>query len=122
MTNWPLEIDPVFGCRIWQRELDRDGYGVSRRGRNSQRAHVAVYLELVGPIPAGHELDHDCRRRACCWTEHLTPVTRSANEHLKRWRARVSRATCKRGHDLKLHAIVTPEGGRVCRACVRGLA
>lgn len=119
MTAWPVEIDPVYGCWIWQRGLDRDGYGVSWRGSVARRAHIAVYETEVGAIPAGLELDHECRRRACCNPRHLTPVTRSINEHRKRWRVRIQQPTCASGHDLKLHGMVTPEGGRVCRACTK---
>lgn len=32
---------------------------------------------------------------------------------------RARRTTCPKGHDLKLHGVVTPEGGKVCRQCNR---
>lgn len=116
-TNWPVEIDPVFGCRLWTSKLDRDGYGVSYRGSSSKRAHVRVYEEEVGAVPEGKVLDHVCRRRNCVATHHLEPVTKSENELRKSWRYRLRRTHCAKGHDMKLTAVVTPEGGRICRTC-----
>lgn len=122
MTRWPYKLDPEFGCWEWQRELDREGYGLSWRGRTRRRAHLAVYEELVGYVPAGLELDHECRNRRCVNPNHLEPVTRSVNELRKSLAYRLNKRThCRAaGHDLALHGVMTPQGGRVCRACIRG--
>jgi hypothetical protein len=109
-----IERDPVFGCWLWLGTLDRDGYPMTDDGK---RAHRVVYEREVGPIPAGHELDHECRRRRCVAPNHAEPVDRGTNEKRKSWRTRVRRATCKRGHDMRVNAMITPEGGRVCRSC-----
>lgn len=119
-SRWPLELDPQYGCALWARQLDRDGYGLSWRGRIATRAHVAVYTAEVGPIPAERALDHACRVRRCVAPHHLEPVTGSENEKRKGWAYRARMATCQHGHDLRLQAIVMPDrGGRVCRACNR---
>jgi len=112
-----VERDPVFGCWLWNGRRDSDGYGVLYSGA---RVHLVSYAQHLGAIPRAHELDHLCRRRACCRPSHLEAVTRTQNELRKAWRHRVRRATCPRGHDTKLHGIVTPEGGVVCRECNRG--
>lgn len=120
MTRWPVVVDPVFGCWLWQRQTDRDGYGISFAGKSRKRAHRAVYEERVGPIPDGMELEHDCRSRSCVNPEHLEPVTRSQNELRKAWAVRARRKVCRlRGHDMSVNAMVTAGGGRVCRACAR---
>lgn len=119
MTAWPITIDPIYGCWLWARDRDAEGYGISYRGKLRRRAHIAVYTELRGPLAPGIELDHECNRPPCCNPDHLTPVTRSQNELRKSWRRRCRQLTCAKGHDLKLHAMVTPEGGRVCRACAK---
>ena len=112
-----VERDPVFGCCLWVRGLDRDGYGVSWQGGRAMAAHRRVYLEIVGAIPEGKELDHECRRRACVRPDHLEMVTGSENQLRRLWRVRARRTHCRAGHDLAICAMVTPEGGRLCRRC-----
>ena len=116
----PIEIDPVFGCRLWTGRLDKDGYPLTDDGK---RAHRVSFEDAAGPIPAEHELDHTCRRRRCVWRRHLEPVDRASNEKRKLYRARVRVVKCPVGHPLQGNAAITPEGGRVCRTCIReGLA
>lgn len=112
----PFAVADNYGCVLWIGTRNARGYGVVRFGLT---AHVAAWEAINGPIPVGMELDHECRRRACCNVDHLTVVTRRENERRKSWRYRVRLERCKRGHDMRVHAIVTPEGGRVCRACNR---
>lgn len=115
MTATRIERDPVFGCELVLHPRDRDGYG--RHGR--ELAHVVRYRLDVGPIGDGLVIDHLCRRRNCQAPHHLEAVTQSENEKRKSWRYRAKRALCARGHDLKINAMVTPEGGRLCRMCIR---
>lgn len=110
------ERDPVFGCELATGRRDRDGYAFEGR----TRAHIAAWERANGPVPAGMEIEHACRRRNCRALAHLELVTRSQNEQLKSWRARARRTHCKNGHDLSVTAMVTPEGGRVCRTCSKG--
>lgn len=107
------EYDPIFGCEIATGRKDREGYAFW----GSSRAHIVAWEREHGPLPDGLELDHLCRRRACCALIHLEPVTRSENEKRKSWRFRSKIATCPRGHQLAETAMVSPEGGRVCRTC-----
>jgi hypothetical protein len=71
------------GCWIWQRYINRHGYGRlargGKRGTPRQLAHRWYYERLVGPIPDGLELDHLCRNRACVNPDHLEPVTMPAS-------------------------------------------
>jgi len=115
-SDWPVRVDPVFGCWLSLGKLDKDGYAI----HEGKRLHRVVYEAEVGAIPESMPLDHECRRRRCVWPVHLTPVTQAVNEGRKLWRNRVRRATCKFGHDMTVNAMVTPEGGRICRSCVRG--
>lgn len=119
--RWPVQIDPIFGCAIWQGKVSRDGYGIIWRGQRPTHAHRVVYEAEVGPIPEGKVLDHSCAAPRCCLPAHLEPVTQSENLRRKSWRNRVRLTHCKKGHALDgANAIVTSNGGRICRTCTRG--
>lgn len=107
--------DPVFGCMRFVGRLDADGYG--RIGR--RKAHIVAWEAAFGVVPEGFELDHVCRRRNCCAVAHLAAVTRAENLKRREWRYRVKMKLCARGHSLE-GALVTPEGGRLCRTCHQG--
>ncbi|HEY1554847.1 MAG TPA: HNH endonuclease [Kofleriaceae bacterium] len=119
-NDWPVDVDRVFGHWIWTGAIDeRDGSGLIWRGPRPVRAYIIVFDKERGPIARGLVRDHLCRLRLCVAPHHLEPVTKDENERRKSWRYRVRIARCPAGHDLKLFAIVTPEGGRVCRECNR---
>lgn len=44
-----------------------------------QLAHRLVYETMVGPIPAGMQLDHRCFEHACVRPSHMQPVTQQKN-------------------------------------------
>jgi hypothetical protein len=73
----PRDADYVVdesGCWIWQRSLDRDGYGQTSRDGEC-RAHVWMYQQHVGPVPPGRLLHHRCEVKACVNPAHLEPMT-----------------------------------------------
>ena len=85
-------------------------------------AHRVAYELLIGPIPAGLELDHLCRNRLCVNPAHLEPVTRQTNQHRGASVSGISvRAThCPEGHPYDAdNTYVRPNGHRVCRECAR---
>ncbi len=91
----------------------------TRRSR-SRAAHRVVYELLVGPIPAGLEPDHLCRRRWCVNPRHLEPVTRRVNllRGPTTWAAKnASKTHCLRGHPLAGKNLVVTRTGRMCKAC-----
>ena len=111
--GWPIRVHELYGCWEYTGRLDRDGYG--RVG--SQLAHRVFWTEQHGAIPEGLEIEHTCRNRRCL--RHLELLTRSQQERAKAWHKRVQRTTCTHGHNMQLHGIITPHGGRVCRECNR---
>ncbi len=119
-ARWPIEVDTTFGCALWTGRRDkRDGRALVWRGKTPTVAYRAVYTAEVGPIGDGLVLDHLCRRPHCVAPHHLEAITQSENEKRKSLRYRARRQLCAFGHDLRPNAAITPEGGRVCRACNR---
>ena len=105
-----------MGCWMWSGPVDRVGYGSIQRRGITMRAHRAVYEDLVGPVPAGLELDHLCRNKACVNPAHLEPVTHS--ENLRRHYATVT--SCPQGHVYdEANTYRDTAGKRRCRACMR---
>jgi hypothetical protein len=79
-----------------------------------------MYRHLVGPIPAGLDLDHLCLNRRCCNPEHVEPVTRSENvrrELARRWATLPTH--CKNGHEWTPENTVHLPKQRRCKACRR---
>ena len=107
-TDWPIEIDPVFGCHLWTGKLSDDGYGLVWRGRHPIKAHLVVYEAEHGPVPHGLVLDHRCRRRRC--VRHLEPVTQSVNLQRRKFKPRPLPCGCD-----AMQVMITPEAGRICR-------
>lgn len=68
-------------CWQWLGSVDRRGYGQVAMGvgLSPKRVHIVVWEQLVGPVPAGLELDHLCRNTGCCNPDHLEPVTHLEN-------------------------------------------
>jgi hypothetical protein len=74
------------GCWLWTGPLTYRGYGLMSVGSETdgsagtKSTHRLAYELAVGPVPAGLELDHLCRVKACCNPAHLEPVTSSVNK------------------------------------------
>lgn len=106
-------------CWPWKASKSALGYGWFK-GQNEGEAlapHRVAYEFLVGPIPAGLELDHLCRNPSCVNPNHLEPVTHAENMARS---AKARQTHCIHGHEF------TPEntyrnanGTRACRACNR---
>ena len=110
------------GCLVWLGHVERGGYGVFWDGVRLVKAH-RMALRLAGiAVPAGYEVDHLCRNRACCNVEHLDVVTTQKNVHRSFSPAGINsrKRFCDLGHELSgANLYVRPCGRRACRACMR---
>ena len=66
------------GCWEWTANKT-NGYGRFRVDAKLVYAHRFAFETLVGPIPAGLDLDHICHNRACVKPNHLRPCTNREN-------------------------------------------
>lgn len=122
-------------CWVWTGCISEQGYGRVHKGK----AHRRIYEVLVGAIPAGMSLDHECHNRdescpggptcmhrRCVNPAHLIPRPRGENA-LRSSRSTASLHAAKT-HCPKRHAY-TPENTmestwngrstRRCRQCSR---
>ena len=112
---------PDSGCWIFTGPKSR-GYGHIGHQRREVATHRVSYEHHVGPIPAGMQIDHLCRQRACCNPEHLEVVTQRENIHRSEAPTIVQFRTgfCKRGHPQTPENRVAypslPHG--TCRPCI----
>ena len=105
-------------CWIWMGARTAAGYGAlsrGRRGAGTVYAHVVSHQIHKGPVPAGHQVDHVCRVRACVNPAHLEAVSQVENLH-RQAAAAALRTHCARGHRFES----LPAGRRrYCKACSR---
>lgn len=120
-------VKQLGDCWIWQGATSF-GYGrfcvgpihpkTGHHG-HSVYAHVFSYEIAIGPIPAGLQLDHICRNRACVRPSHLEPVTAKIN--VLRGNTIValnaSLTHCRKGHPFTQNNTRVYRRKRICRAC-----
>jgi len=107
-------------CWIWTGSQNGKGYGKVSYFGQRHRTHRFSYELLVGPIPAGLQIDHLCRVRSCMNPQHLEPVTPKINQERS---ARATKTHCAHGHPFSGENLrVTYRNGwteRKCRECKR---
>ncbi|GAC70794.1 hypothetical protein GS4_41_00410 [Gordonia soli NBRC 108243] len=107
------------GCWQWTGAIQSKGYGSFQFRGRTRSTHRLAYELLVAPIPAGLQIDHLCRNRACCNPAHLEPVTAGEN-HRRAPHTQVTR--CPAGHPYAGDNLIVkhrPGRGvnRNCRTC-----
>lgn len=103
-------------CWLWCGATSAEGYGKVRWQDKTVYSHRLVYTLLVGPITQP-QLDHLCRRPACCNPRHLEPVTAIVNVQRG---SNSTKTACINGHTYnKKTTYIDKKGWRRCRECHR---
>lgn len=118
-----VQIDNPWDCWVWlgprSRAYRYGAIGAGGTGGALLSAHRLSYQLLVGPIPAGMELDHLCYNRRCVNPLHLEPVTHL--ENLRRadvwYGIRTAKTHCPQGHLYDDANTYINQGRRGCRTC-----
>lgn len=132
---WPRVEKIPGGCWLWRGGKTGSGYGTfSVSSRKPVVAHRYAYETLVGPIPAGKVLDHQChnrdatcpggvcQHRTCVNPAHLEAVTQGenlANSPHTVNRASLMATHCPSGHPYDEHNTGRDGTDRTCKTCKR---
>lgn len=73
------KVDKTGGCWIWMAYKLPAGYGRVNINGKAHLAHRVAYMETIGPLPAGSDIDHTCRNRTCVNPSHLNAASRKEN-------------------------------------------
>lgn len=129
---WSKVAPQEDGCWLWTAGCYASGYGQFSWAAARGGAHRIALAVLVGPIPAGLDVDHGChtrdcpgrpvcQHRRCVNPAHLQAMTR--RENLLRGKtlpaSQALRTECPRGHRYTPANTYNPNPGRgsVARAC-----
>lgn len=115
------KFEVTQSCWNWRAGKTRDGYGRFRVVNRMVLAHRLSYEIHRGFIPAGLEIDHLCRNRACVNPWHLEPVFHQQNvlRGVNPMAQYARRKECVRGHEYDSANTYWRGRERVCRACCR---
>jgi hypothetical protein len=105
-----------YGCWPWlgSHNQGRAMFGLKVDGQWCQRfATRLIYEKVVGQIPEGHDIHHDCYNGWCVNPRHLRPLDPHLNKVLG-----AGRTACKRGHDYnEQNTYLRANGSVQCRVC-----
>ncbi|MEU8839979.1 HNH endonuclease signature motif containing protein [Streptomyces roseus] len=120
---WVKVAAQATGCWQWTGAKNPDGYGGFWHAGAFRLAHRVAFVALLGPIPDGLVVRHDCDNPNCVNPHHLRTGTQSDNglDCVERGRhPHASKVTCPQGHAYsEANTYVRSNGSRTCRACQR---
>lgn len=114
-----VQASSAQACWIWMASKG-DGYGqfgVKRHGRFRMKgAHIISYEYMFGSVPAGKELHHTCKTRACVNWLHLEPITKSIHAFISS--KNTFKTHCPKGHPYtEANTWRNFKGHRYCKKC-----
>ena len=120
-------IDPTSGCRLWDGQLDSNGYGLLRTSSGAVvRAHRTAFACWVGPLSDSEVVRHRCDNPSCIRPHHLVSGTQKDNVYdmLERHGSPVRRSRyssrCINDHVLFASNVGRrPNGSKFCIRCDR---
>lgn len=133
-TDFWAKVNKTETCWLWTGRTDPNGYATLMVAGVRIGVHRYAYQLMVGPIPAGHQLDHichdpdhcsakgrDCAHRRCVNPAHLRPATPRENTLRSRsiQSLNAAKTHCGSGHEFTLENTYRWHGDRYCRECAR---
>lgn len=79
LERFMLRVNESDGHWLWKGHLSSKGYGFFCVDKVNTFAHRWAYMLLVGEVPEGVEVDHECLVRSCVNPGHLRLATSSEN-------------------------------------------
>jgi hypothetical protein len=112
-----VTYEPNSGCWLWDASANPKGYGQFVLEGVPLKAHRFAYEMLVGEIPRGEIILHECDNPSCVNPAHLRSGTYKENtsDIINK-----GRASCRRGHKMTPeNTQIDKHGIRRCRTCLK---
>jgi len=117
-----ISPEPNTGCWLWTGSVSGYGYAMTVADNKTIYVHRRIYEKYVGPIPAGHQIDHICRVKCCVNPRHLRPLTptenvKAAGGCFAAGKLQSAKTHCPAGHEYTPKNTYRLGRKRHCRAC-----
>lgn len=78
-------ITTESGCQCCvSHSVNSSGHVNAMTDTGAKLLHSVIYEFKHGPVPAGHDLHHECHNKRCVNTDHLTVLTHAEHSKLHR--------------------------------------
>jgi hypothetical protein len=108
-------------CIYLKNKPQKNGYVRIRYDGKRYYAHRLAYIQKIGPIKQGMEIDHLCKNKACVNVKHLEQVTPTINKRRSSCPSGINykKTHCIRGHEFNIKNTQLHKGERHCKICKR---